>query len=108
MPDISYKQTIYDLQKIDFGSLCTEYLMYVRVTDLSLDQQSKSRFIRIVSYIIKETSVQYISSWLFFVSFLFLLANKLAVELSLRNALFRIINGKKRCDANGRCRVSSV
>lgn len=44
----------------------------------------------------------------FFVSFLFLLANKLAVELSLRNALFRIINGKKRCDANGRCRVSSV
>ena len=66
------------------------YLMYERMTNLSLYQRSKSKFVRIDSYIIKETNVQYISSWFFNVSFPFLPVNRLVADLFLVNESFKI------------------
>ena len=100
---ISHEETVYDREKIDFGLVYVVHLMYERVTNLSLHQRSKSRSVRLDSYIIKPTSVHYIASWLFHLSFPFLPVNKLAAEVSLRNELFRIMNCKKRCGSHGRC-----
>ena len=77
--------------------------MYERMTNLSLHQRSKSRSVRLDSYIIKPTTIHYIASWLFHLSFPFLPVNKLVTKVSLRNELFRVMNCKKRCGSHGRC-----
>ena len=99
----SYEETIYDLRKIKDEIKYITYLLYERVTNLSFYQRSKSRSVRLDSLLIKETSVQYICSWLFQIPFPFLPVNKLVAEISLRNELFRIVNCKKRCGSHGKC-----
>ena len=99
---LSYEEIIYS-QLSTFDGPYYAYLMYERVKQLSLQQRTKSRYIRIDSYIINQTSVEYISSWKYSVLFPFLPVNKLIVELSLVNQSFRMFNCKKRCGSHGRC-----
>jgi len=77
--------------------------MYERMTKVSLYKRSKSKFVRIDSYIIKETNVQYVSSWFFNVSFPFLPVNRLVVELFIENESFKKSECKKQCGSHGKC-----
>ena len=100
---VSSEEVVCNVQKLEFISRYVVHLMYERVTNLSLHQRSKSRSVRLDSYIIKPTTVHYIASWLFHFSFPFLPVNKLVTKVSLRNELFRVMNCKKRCGSHGRC-----
>jgi hypothetical protein len=100
---VSYDEIVFNPVSLYFGSTHLIYLMSERVTNLSLHQQSKSKFVRIDSYIIKETNVQYISSWFFNVSFPFLPVNRLVVDLFLVNESFKVLYCQKRCGSHGKC-----
>ena len=101
---LSHDQIVFNHMRHSYINKKTlVYLMYSRMTNSSLHEQSKSKFVRIDSYIIKETNVQYISSWFFSISFPFLPVNRLAVDLHLVNESFKVIYCKKRCGSHGKC-----
>jgi hypothetical protein len=79
------------------------YLMYKRMINVSLYERSKSKYVRIDSYIIKEANVQYISSWLFHVLFPFLPVNRLVVLIELEDESFQIWKCKRNCGSHGEC-----
>jgi hypothetical protein len=98
---LSYDQVIFNHKRLDIREIFLVYLISERMTNVSLHQQSK--FVRIDSYIINETNVQYISSWFFPVSFPFLPVNRLIIDLYLVNESFQIVYCNKRCGSHGKC-----
>ena len=99
---LSYEQIVYNvILSDDFPHYV--YLSLERIKSLSWQQRAKPKSVRIDSYIVNETSVQYISSWMFSVLFPFLPANKLIVELSLVNQSYQMLNCKKICSSHGKC-----
>ena len=101
---VSHDEIVYQLNvQYDAYVDYVVYLMYETVTNLSLYEQSKFKLVRLDSYIVKPTTVHYVSSWLFNVFFPFLPVNKLTVEIVLRNESFRVTYCKKRCGSHGKC-----
>ena len=102
---ISHDEILYNRQfdmNDEFDKVLV-YLIYERMRNISLHQRSKSKLVRIDSYIIKETDIQYISSWLFHISFPFLPVNRLVVQLLLEDKSFQISKCKKKCGSHGKC-----
>ena len=100
---LSHEEIVHDLETINHVDSYVVYMMYERVTNLSLHQRSKPKLVRIDSYIIKPTTVHHISSWLFSIPFPFLPVNKFVAEITLRNELVRVLYCKKQCGSHGRC-----
>ena len=99
----SYDETVFTYDQYNAGSVYLIDLILERMTNLSLYQRTKSKYVRVDSYIIKNTSVQYISSWLFDISFPFLPVNRLATVLLLVNESFTAMYCRKRCGLHGKC-----
>jgi hypothetical protein len=100
---LSYDQIVFNHENFHLANKVLVYLLSEKVTNLPLHQQSKSKFVRIDSYIINETNVQYVSSWFLSVSFPFLSVNRLAANLRLVNESFKVIYCKKRCGSHEKC-----
>ncbi|CAF4029208.1 unnamed protein product, partial [Rotaria sordida] len=99
----SHDEFIYNHKGYNIVASRMIYLMYERYVNLSLKQRTKSKFVRLDSYIIKPNNIQYISSWLFNVSFPFLPVNRLVINIFLLSESFRIVYCKKRCGLHGKC-----
>ena len=102
---ISHDEIIYNRQfdEHDEFDKVLVYLIYERMRNVSLNKRSKWKSVRIDSYLIKERDIQYISSWLFNVSFPFLPVNRLVVELIVEDESFQIWKCKKGCGSHGKC-----
>lgn len=99
---VSHEEILYHHQIETFKRYLV-YLIYERRMNTSLYRRMKPKWVRIDSFIIKETNIQYISSWLFTVSFPFLPVNRISVLLNLENELFQATKCRKKCDRHGRC-----
>ena len=100
---ITYDEIVYN-QKIDEND--DRFLVYLideRIKNQSLYHRLKSKFVRIDSYIINQTNIQYISSWLFPVEYPFLPVNRLVTLLFLENELLTIRHCKNKCGSYGKC-----
>ena len=99
---ISHEELVYHHRLVSSGRFLI-YLLYERVENTSLFQRLGSKWVRIDSYIIQHTRVQYISSWLFAVAFPFLPVNRVNAILNLENELFQLSKCRKKCGAHGKC-----
>ena len=99
----SNDEIVFTYDEVRGESMYLIDLILERMTNLSLYQRTKSKYVRIDSYIIKNISVQYISSWLFDISFPFLPGNRLAAVLLLVNESFTAMYCRKRCGSHGKC-----
>ena len=79
---ISHEELIYHPQ-LDTAKRFSVYLLYERIENSSFFQRLGPKWVRIDSYIIQYTRVQYISSWLFAVAFPFLPVNRVNAILNL-------------------------
>ncbi|CAF1580370.1 unnamed protein product [Adineta ricciae] len=100
---ISHDEMIFNNKAKESNRKFRVYLLYERIQNTSLYQRLKSKFVRIDSYRIELTNVQYISSYFFSVPFSFLPVNRLAVTVTLQDQLLKISNCKKRCSSHGKC-----
>ena len=99
---VSYEEIVFNHK--NEGNRYFVYLSSRRLTNASLYERSRSKFVRIDSYIVQETHVEYISSWSYDVAFPFLPVNRLSVVLNLEDESFlRIVHCKKNCGRRGKC-----